>query len=333
MRDSFYEHIAEIEEKIDYVFRDKSLLTQAFTRTSLCNEQDKRDAVRLSSNEVLEFIGDGALSLAIIATLIDKNTERYEYGIKTELGEGDFSNVKSKLSDKKNLSDSMRELGLHKFLRMGEGDAKLGVENEPSVMEDLFESVIGAVFVDSGYDLPSVMRVVSGMLDTGGYLDTNTKVLQSYKNALQEWCADRRRRLPPPVYETVSESGPEHKKTYVRACIVNGRVMGTGTGKNRKIAESAAAEAALKALKAEEENTRTAAVDYPTEVRAFAAKHKLGVPEFLDLGESDTSDSYAREYVFTCKLGKKSTVGKGRSKSEARCAAAKAILELISTDK
>ena len=329
MKDRFFEHISEIEEKIGYEFRDKSLLAQAFTRTSLCNEQDKKEAVRYSSNEILEFIGDGALSLAIIAALVDKNTERYEYGIRTELGEGDFSNVKSKLSDKKNLSDSMRELGLHKYLRMGEGDAKLGVENEPSVMEDLFESVIGAVFVDSGYSLPSVIKVVSGMLDTGDYLDKSKKVLQSYKNALQEWCADRKRRLPPPIYETVSETGPEHKKIYVRACIVNGKVMGTGEGKNRKIAEAAAAEAALAALKAMEAASEKKEEDYPTLLRAFAAKSKLKAPEFCDLGESDTSDSYAREFVFACKLGNNEEIGKGRSKSEARCAAAKAMLNRL----
>ena len=197
MNESFEKYIPIIEEKLGYTFRDKGLLMQAFTRTSLCNEQDKRDAVRYSSNEVLEFIGDGVLSLAIITVLISKNTERYEYGIRTGLGEGDFSNVKSKLSDKKNLSDSMRELGLQKYLRMGEGDAKLGIENEPSVMEDLFESIIGAVYIDCAHDMRTVAAVISGMLDTGNDLEKSGAVLQSYKNAIQEWCADRRRRLPP----------------------------------------------------------------------------------------------------------------------------------------
>ena len=146
--------IPEIEKKIGYVFKDKSLLTQAFTRTSFCNEHTPSPKEKYQSNEVLEFFGDSVLSLAIVTMIIKDFSERYPYGIKTELGEGDFSNIKSKLSDKKNLSDRMRELGLSKFLRMGEGDAKLGVENEPSVMEDLFESIIGAIYIDSGMDMP-----------------------------------------------------------------------------------------------------------------------------------------------------------------------------------
>lgn len=332
MNDCFDKYIPIIEKKIGYTFRDKGLLTQAFTRTSLCNEQDKRETVRYSSNEVLEFIGDGALSLAIITVLISKNTERYEYGIRTGLGEGDFSNVKSKLSDKKNLSDSMRELGLQKYLRMGEGDAKLGIENEPSVMEDLFESIIGAVYIDCAHDMRTVTAVVAGMLDTGNYLEKSGAVLQSYKNAIQEWCADRRRRLPPPVYETLEETGPDHKKTYVRACIIGGRVVGKGVGKNCKIADAAAAEAALSALKKEEENgkqPRDTERDYASILRSVTAKGGLPAPEFSDLGESEGSDSYAREYVFSCSVGGTVRTGVGRSKSDARRNAAKAVLDAL----
>lgn len=329
MKDGFNEHITEIERTIGYEFRDKSLLAQAFTRTSLCNEQSKSETVRYSSNEVLEFIGDGVLSLAIITVLMQKNIRRYEYGIETALGEGDFSNIKSKLSDKKNLSDSMRELGLQKFLRMGEGDAKLGIENEPSVMEDLFESIVGAVYIDCEHDMRIVTAVISGMLDTGGYLDREKTVLQSHKNAVQEWCADRKRRLPPPVYETVSESGPDHKKLYVRACIIGGRVMGTGEGKNRKIADSAAAEAALKALKAEESARPMARneMDSASALRSFCSGKKLPAPVFTDLGDDPTAGSYAREFVFSCSVGRLTKSAKGRSKSEAREQAARAVLE------
>ena len=136
-KNDFSAHIPEIEKKIGYVFKDKSLLTQAFTRTSYCNEHKPSKNEVYQSNEVLEFFGDSVLSLAIVAMIIRDFSEKYAYGVKTRLTEGDFSNIKSKLSDKKNLSDRMKELGLSKYLRMGEGDARLGVENEPSVMEDL----------------------------------------------------------------------------------------------------------------------------------------------------------------------------------------------------
>ena len=247
-------NVREIEKKIGYTFKDKSLLIQAFTRTSYCNEINPTVNTKYHSNEVLEFFGDGVLSLSIISFLLKECTERYEHGIRTELGEGDFSNIKSKLSDKQNLSKSMKALGLEKYLLMGEGDYKLGIQNEPSVMEDLFESIVGAIFIDSDMSIGAVISAVSGMLDMSVYTDRQ-KISQSAKNALQEWCADKKRRLPPPRYETLSEDGPDHKKTYVRGCYIGDKLMGRGIGKNFKIADSAAAEDALTALMAQSEQT------------------------------------------------------------------------------
>ena len=253
-------NFGEIEKKIGYTFKDKSLLTQAFTRTSFCNEINPTVKVKYHSNEVLEFFGDGVLSLSIITFLLKECTERYEHGIRTELGEGDFSNIKSKLSDKQNLSKSMKALGLEKHLLMGEGDAKLGIQNEPSVMEDLFESIVGAIFIDSGMNIQAVIDSVSSMLDMAVYTERQ-KIAQSAKNALQEWCADKKRRLPAPRYETLSEDGPDHKKTYMRGCYIGDKLMGRGLGKNFKLADAAAAEDALKSLMAaEEQKTETKVV-------------------------------------------------------------------------
>ena len=252
MRKASELNVGEIEKKIGYTFKDKSLLIQAFTRTSFCNEINPTVKTKYHSNEVLEFFGDGVLSLSIISFLLKECTERYEHGIRTELGEGDFSNIKSKLSDKQNLSKSMKALGLEKHLLMGEGDLKLGIQNEPSVMEDLFESIVGAIFIDSDMSISAVIKAVSGMLDMSVYTDRQ-KISQSAKNALQEWCADKKRRLPPPRYETLSEDGPDHKKTYVRGCYIGDVLMGRGIGKNFKIADSEAAEDALKALMAKSE--------------------------------------------------------------------------------
>lgn len=254
---NFDKSVAEIERIIGYTFTDKSLLKQAFTRTSYCNEHKAVDGVRLQSNEVLEFFGDGVLSVAIISFMLKKCTERYAHGIKTDLNEGDFSNIKSKLSDKKNLSARAMALGLGKYLNMGEGDAKLGIEKEPSVMEDLFESIIGAVYIDCGMSIPTVMRVVEKMLDVGEYI-SKTPPIQSAKNALQEWCADKKRRLPAPSYKTISEDGPDHKKTYVRGCYIGERLVAKGIGKNLKLADASAAESALGILIAEEQNKEAA---------------------------------------------------------------------------
>lgn len=253
-KDAFFSHAPEIEKKIGYKFRDRSLLMQAFTRTSYCNEHRGEGGVEYHSNEVLEFFGDGVLSASIISIFMKDLAQRYEYGIRTELGEGDFSNIRSKLSDKKNLSERIAELGLYKFLRMGEGDKKLSIELEPSVREDLFESIVGAVYIDSDMDIRTVISVVGKMLDVRKMIGAdkeNGAPIQSYKNALQEWCADKRRRLPAPVYKTVSESGPDHKKTYEQACYIGDRLVAVGVGKNRKLADSDAAQKALALLMSE----------------------------------------------------------------------------------
>jgi len=246
--------IGDIEAVIGYRFRDRSLITQAFTRTSFCNEANQRGE-KYQSNEVLEFIGDGVLSVSIITLLMRENAERYPHGIRTKLNEGDFSNIKSKLSDKTNLSRCISSLGLAKYLRLGEGDKKLGIEQEPSVMEDLFESIIGAVYLDCFMDIETVMRVVSRMLDVSQYA-VKSAPIQSSKNALQEFCADKKRRLPPPVYKTLGEEGPDHKKIYERGVYVGDRLIASAKGKNLKLADSAAAELALNVLVNEEMSTK-----------------------------------------------------------------------------
>lgn len=250
MASVFDNNIQTIEKIIGYTFRDKSLLRQAFTRGSFCNEANAHTRVEFQSNEVLEFFGDSVLSCAIVTSLIREKTERYAHGIRTELGEGDFSNIRSNLADKKNLSENIKRLGLQKYFIMGEGDAKLGIENERSVMEDLFESIIGAIYIDSGFDMSAVIVSVSIMLDLSAYLRAAAMPKRSYKNLLQEWCADKKRRMPNPVYEKVSESGPDHDKTYVCACFVGDEKLGEGTGRSMKLAEAAAAESAYKAITA-----------------------------------------------------------------------------------
>ena len=328
----FKNYIPEIEKKIRYKFKDKSLLMQAFTRTSYCNEKSRGKARGIASNEVLEFFGDSVLSTAIVSLMLESKTERYEYGIYTELCEGDFSNIRSKLSDKRNLARTTAALGLQKYLLMGEGDGKLGIDNEPSVMEDLFESIIGAIYIDSGMDIRTVKEIVAGLLDIDEYSGSAAPI-QSYKNALQEWCADKKRRLPPPVYKTVSESGPDHKKVYERACYIGDRLCGTGIGKNQKLADAAAAEAALGLLMSEDKKAPESALKALTLIKDYASRMKLPTAEFRDLGESADSDKNSPEYLIECRFAGKVARAGGPTKQDARAMAAEAILaELTKKD-
>lgn len=324
---NFKDNIEKIERIIKYTFKDKSLITQAFTRASFCNEKNRSRAL-YCSNEVLEFFGDAVLSASIVSVFLSKKTERYEHGIRTELNEGDFSNIRSKLSDKSNLSATVARLGLQKYLIMGEGDAKLGIENEPSVMEDLFESIIGAIYIDSSMDIKRVVKVVSALLSPEEYLAQPTETMQSYKNALQEYCADKKRRLPPPVYKVLDEHGPDHKRSYSCGCYIGDELLGTGEGKNRKLAETAAAREALEALRARSEKVE-APTDALAEIKAYAAKAHLPSASFKDLGESERSTETRPEFVIECRLGEVAKAGVGQSKQEARAFAAQAVLDEI----
>lgn len=325
----FTKNISQIEKKIGYTFKDKSLLMQAFTRSSFCNENRGVKGREFISNEILEFFGDSVLSTAIISMMLRDKTERYEHGVYTKLKEGDFSNIRSKLSDKRNLSKSMAALGLQKYLLMGDGDAKLGIENEPSVMEDLFESIIGAVYIDCGMDISRVIPVVAGMLDVSTYFSEEAPPIQSYKNALQEWCADKKRRLPAPVYKTVSESGPDHKRVYERAVIIGDRVVATGKGKNQKIADSAAAEAALEILKKEDEKSNNVNLSSLSDLKKLASQSKQPSPEFRDLGEAATSSASSKEFVIECRCMGASAKATAKSKQEARALAAKKVFDTL----
>lgn len=305
-RDNFQAYIPEIEKIIGYTFRDKSLITQAFTRTSFCNE----NGGGYQSNEVLEFIGDSVLSVAIITFLTDMHAVRYEHGIKTVFGEGDFSNIKSKLSDKKNLSECITAIGLEKYLRLGEGDKKLGIEREPSVKEDLFESIIGATYLDCDRDIGTVMRVVSRMLDVSVYA-VKTPPTQSSKNALQEFCADKKRKLPPPIYKTLGEEGPDHKKVYERGVYIGDRLVASATGKNLKIADAGAAEAALKILlQEEEEKAKPSATD--AKPSSISATPKNAEPKKADKAKAKVASAEADKSKKATKkqkkAGKKQTI-------------------------
>ena len=237
---------AEIEEKIGYKFKNKSLLKQAFTRESYCNELHAV-GVNAQSNEVLEFCGDSVLGASVITILMEKYSAIGSDGMKSKLDEGDFSNIKSRLSDKRMLSERIYELGLYEYLLLNKGDEKMNIATQPSVMEDLFESIVGAIYFDSNKDMSLVISIINRMLDVERYLEGNdVQALKSSKNVLQEWCQDRH--MQRPVYDVVSESGPEHQKSYTVLCSIEGRAYASGIGKNKKAAESDAAEKTYKML-------------------------------------------------------------------------------------
>ena len=328
-----FHHIPEIEEILGYTFKDKALLIQAFTRTSFCNEHHAHGAGEdYQSNEVLEFFGDAVLSCAIVSLLIRTSSQRYAHGIHTKLSEGDFSNVKSNLSDKSNLSLALARTGLQKYLLMGEGDKKLGMENEPSVMEDLFESLIGAIYIDCDMQINVVINAVSELLDTEKYLE-KCKPAQSPKNLLQEFCADKENHMGAPVYRLISEEGPQHKKQYLFACEIDGVEYGRGVGKNHRAAETKAAECALARLLARKTPPKSDEMRHPADTAMSRLYEHAAVrgakPPVYHERETEQSTVQSPLFSATCAYGGRVTEGEGRSKRAARQVAAEKMLKTV----
>ena len=163
--------IEEIERTIGYTFANKVLLEQAFTRRSFTEEHGGEN------NEVLEFLGDKVLSLAVVKTLSDEYaypTDDAEYAI--EFDEEDLTDILMELVCSENLASRIEDMGLNKFLIMGKGDIRNNVQNDDSVKEDLFEAIVGAVTMDldwkhvdkngiGRWDIEKLKKVVSKMLN------------------------------------------------------------------------------------------------------------------------------------------------------------------------
>jgi ribonuclease-3 len=148
----------------------------------------------------LEFIGDKALDTAVIGILNDRYAKLINAQLVSDLTEGDLTELKKKLVDKKNLSKRMDVLGYHQYLKMGKGDILKKVQEDDSVKEDLFEAIIGAVWIDSDHDFKIIKKVVEVMLDTSSFFDNaQENEDENYIGLLQEWC--QKKHFDIPVYE------------------------------------------------------------------------------------------------------------------------------------
>lgn len=194
--------LGKIEHTIGYEFENKDLLQQAFVRKSYSAEHGGQN------NEVLEFIGDKALDLAVIRIMMERFgiiTEEKDYNefklrnpkyFQTKYGEGKFTDIKQDLVKKKALSKAMDALGFHQYLIMGQGDIKQNRQNDTSVKEDLFEAIIGAVAIDSDWNFDIIKEVVENMIDFDAYFNNDLEESQNYVGLVQEWFQSNEEELP-----------------------------------------------------------------------------------------------------------------------------------------
>ncbi len=217
----------ELEEKLSYSFKDSDLIVSALTHSSYKNvQQNIRDYERL------EFLGDAVLELAVSEFLYKDNP-----GMK----EGDMTKMRASLVCEPTLAYCAQELSLGDYILLGKGEEKTGGRGRESIISDVFEAMIGALYLDGG------ITVAGDFIRKYVLTDYRNKIeFRDSKTSLQEYVQDKGLKME---YVLTNESGPDHHKVYTVSVLVDGTEYGTGTGSSKKRAEQNAAYVALKRFK------------------------------------------------------------------------------------
>ncbi|HEX3062122.1 MAG TPA: ribonuclease III [Usitatibacter sp.] len=228
--------LADLERRLGHTFADPDLARQALTHRSFGTPH----------NERLEFLGDSLLNCAV-ATLLYERFPR--------LPEGDLSRLRAALVNQRSLAEVASTLGLGEKLRLGEGELKSGGFRRPSILADALEALLGAIFLDAGFE---AMRAAVGLVLAEKIEGAAQKpVDKDPKTALQEHLQGRGLALP--RYSVQKTEGEAHEQTFVVECRVDDLgVAATGTGASRRAAEQAAAEDVLGQLEKSKKKTRDA---------------------------------------------------------------------------
>jgi len=217
-----------LQKRLQHTFANPRLLERALTHRSFTSDH----------NERLEFLGDSVLNLAISGLLFEKLSQ---------LPEGDLSRVRANLVKQDTLFQIASVLGLSACLRLGDGEKRSGGHKRPSILADALEAIIGAVYLDAGFEVAAAMvRRLYGDVELNAQMSAMGK---DPKTELQEWLQARKMKLP--VYRVVATLGEAHKQTFDVECTVTETGHSErGIGASRRAGEQAAAAAMLQHLTA-----------------------------------------------------------------------------------
>lgn len=215
--------LGALQTRLQHEFSNPKLLAQALTHRSFSADH----------NERIEFLGDSVLNLAVAGLLYEELSE---------LPEGDLSRVRANLVKQDTLHKLAVELGLPDIVRLGEGEAKSGGKKRPSILADALEAVIGAVYLDAGFERAS--QLVRRLFKNVEFNPQMQAIGKDPKTELQEWLQGRKMKLP--IYRVVGTMGAAHKQTFDVECEISeyGRAE-RGIGGSRRAGEQAAASAML----------------------------------------------------------------------------------------
>ena len=224
----------ELEKRIGYEFKDKKKLEEALTHSSYSNELGQKHIVK-HCNERLEFLGDSVLSIIV---------SEYLYSNYKDMPEGDLTKMRAALVQSVTLAGYARSIGLGEHLYLGHGEEKNDGRNRQSTLENAFEALLAAIYLDAGdkgketvkkFLLPLVKNEIKALDSRGNHTDFKTELQQLIQQAEGDFLE----------YVTVGESGPDHDKIFEVEARLNSNVIGRGKGKTKREAEQNAAKQAL----------------------------------------------------------------------------------------
>ena len=225
-------NLQELEDKINYKFKDRQILETAVTHSSYVKEH----AGVKKSNERLEFLGDAFFDAIIGEELFCKFSEKEE---------GFLSQLRATLVCESALAVQADRIGLGEYLRLGNGEDRNGGRKRKSILADALEAVMGAVYLDGGFE--AVKRVVLGIFEKDiREVENGHYTIKDYKTALQEKL--QRNGNVNIRYNVVNENGPDHDKTFTVRLSIDGKEQTVGEGKSKKKAEQQAAQKLLEKL-------------------------------------------------------------------------------------
>ena len=221
-----------LEDRLGYRFKEITWLDQALTHKSFIYETNHPEK---TANEVLEFLGDSVLNLAVSFLLFLKFADAQE---------GTLSMLRSQLVKRSSLASLSKELQLEGYLLLGKSQQLNGGTQKSSILANTYEALVGAIFMDSGFD--QALDIIKGHFET--YLQTNapSELFNDFKSLLQIY--SQQFHGVSPQYRMMNESGPDHDKSFQASVMIGNEVKGLGWGKSKKEAEQEAAKDALEEI-------------------------------------------------------------------------------------
>lgn len=221
-------NVEKLATQLGITFDNHQLIQQAFTHSSYVNEHQKE---KVLDNERLEFLGDAVLELGI---------SEYLYRNKKNMAEGEMTKLRASIVCEPSLANFARDLGFNEYILLGKGEERTGGRDRSSLLADVFESFLGALYIEQGFNavLSFFERFIYPKIETGAFSHA-----MDYKSQLQELIQQDKNKMV--EYKIVEEKGPSHHKEFIAHVSIKNDVVGTGIGRTKKEAEQRAAKHAI----------------------------------------------------------------------------------------